>query len=137
MKLGYTAGVFDLFHVGHVNMLKTAKSLCDTLIVGVTTDSLALYKNKKPVISFEDRKAVVESCQYVDAVIGQYSLDKFEAYKKINFDIIFVGDDWYKKGQWPELEKKIHPAKVIYIPYTQSVSSTLINQLLEKQREIQ
>ena len=87
MTLGYTAGVFDLFHIGHVNMLKAAKSLCSKLIVGVTSDDLATYKNKKPIISFEDRKVVVESCRYVDAVIGQYNLDKFEAYKKIGLVI--------------------------------------------------
>ncbi len=136
MTLGYTAGVFDLFHIGHVNMLKAAKSLCSKLIVGVTSDDLATYKNKKPIISFEDRKVVVESCRYVDAVIGQYNLDKFEAYKKIGFDIIFVGDDWYGKSQWKELSEKIHPSKVIFLPYTQSTSSTLINKLIEKERDL-
>ena len=135
MTLGYTAGVFDLFHVGHVNMLKVAKSLCSKLIVGVTSDELALYKNKKPIISFEDRKVVVESCSYVDAVVGQYTIDKYEAYKKIGFDIIFVGDDWHDKGQWKDLREKIFPAKVIFLPYTQSTSSTLINKLLEKERD--
>ena len=116
-------------------MLKAAKSLCSKLIVGVTSDELALYKNKKPIISFEDRKVVVESCSYVDAVIGQYSLDKYEAYKRIGFDVIFVGDDWYEQGQWKELREKIYPSKVIFLPYTKSTSSTLINKLLEKERE--
>ena len=118
MTLGYTAGVFDLFHIGHVNMLRAAKSLCSKLIVGVTSDDLAIYKNKKPIITFEDRKVVVESCRYVDAVIGQYNLDKYEAYKRIGFDIIFVGDDWYDKSQWKELSQKIYPSKVIFLPYT-------------------
>lgn len=136
MTLGYTAGVFDLFHIVHVNMLKAAKSLCSKLIVGVTSDDLATYKNKKPIISFEDRKVVVESCRYVDAVIGQYNLDKFEAYKKIGFDIIFVGDDWYDKSQWKDLSEKIYPSKVIFLPYTKSTSSTLINKLIEKERDL-
>tara|TARA_Y100000589_G_C27197775_1_gene647767 strand:- start:9119 stop:9532 length:414 start_codon:yes stop_codon:yes gene_type:complete len=132
--IGYTAGVFDLFHVGHVNLLRAAKGLCTHLIVGVSSDEIAIYKNKKPVISFEDRKAVVESCKYVDLVVGQYSLDKYEAFKKIGFNILFVGDDWYNKGQWKDIEKKIKPAKVIYLPYTRTVSSTIINNILENKR---
>jgi len=132
--LGYTAGVFDLFHVGHVNLLKAAKGLCTHLIVGVSSDELSTYKNKKPVISFEDRKSVVEACKYVDSVVGQYTLDKYEAYTKIGFNILFVGDDWYKKGQWNDLEKKIKPAKIIFLPYTQTVSSTTINQIIENRR---
>ncbi len=134
MIVGYTAGVYDLFHVGHVNMLKAAKGLCDKLIVAVTSDELVAYKNKKSVICFEDRKAVVESCKYVDVVIGQYDLDKYKAYKKIKFDVIFVGDDWYEKDQWIDLEKKISPAKIIFIPYTKSVSSTKINYILNEKR---
>tara|TARA_B100000886_G_scaffold267851_1_gene191990 strand:- start:115 stop:528 length:414 start_codon:yes stop_codon:yes gene_type:complete len=132
--IGYTAGVFDLFHVGHVNLLKAAKGLCTHLIVGVSSDELSTYKNKKPVISFEDRKCVVEACKYVDSVVGQYTLDKYEAFTKIGFNILFVGDDWYKKDQWNDLEKKIKPAKIIFLPYTQTVSSTTINQIIEKRR---
>ena len=135
MIVGYTAGVFDLFHVGHVNMLKTARGLCDKLIVAVSSDELVSYKNKKSVICFEDRKAVVESCKYVDIVIGQYDLDKFNAYKKLKFDVIFVGDDWYQKEQWIDLEKKISPSKVIFIPYTKSTSSTLINKIIDDKRK--
>ena len=134
MIIGYTAGVFDLFHVGHVNMLKTARGLCDKLIVAVSSDELVAYKNKESVICFEDRKAVVESCKYVDIVIGQYDLDKYKAYLKIKFDILFVGDDWYGKDQWRDLEEKISPAKIIFIPYTRSVSSTKINSILEENR---
>lgn len=134
MILGYTAGVFDLFHVGHVNLLKAAKGLCTHLIVGVSSDQIATYKNKKPVIPFEDRKSVVESCKYVDSVVGQYSLDKYEAFTKIGFNILFVGDDWHNKGQWKDLEIKIKPAKIIYLPYTQSTSSTTINKILEDKK---
>tara|TARA_B100000941_G_C28189818_1_gene391345 strand:+ start:22 stop:429 length:408 start_codon:yes stop_codon:yes gene_type:complete len=135
MIIGYTAGVFDLFHVGHVNMLKTARGLCDKLIVAVSSDELVSYKNKKSVICFEDRKAVVESCKYVDLVVGQYDLDKYNAYKKLKFDIIFVGDDWYQKDQWIDLEKRISPSKVIFIPYTKSISSTRINKIIDDQRK--
>ena len=135
MIIGYTAGVFDLFHSGHVNLLKAAKSLCDKLVVGVSSDEIALYKNKKPIIKFQERKVVVESCRFVDCVVGQYDLDKYAAYKKIGFDILFVGDDWYGKGQWNDLEEKIKPAKIIFLPYTKSVSSTIINNFLEKERD--
>ena len=134
MILGYTAGVFDLFHVGHVNMLKAAKGLCDKLIVAVSSDDLAEYKNKVPIISFQDRKAVVESCKYVDVVVGQYELDKFKAYKKFGFDKLFVGDDWFEKGQWVDLQERIAPAKIIFIPYTNSISSTIINEIISKNR---
>ena len=134
MKIGYTAGVFDLFHVGHVNMLKAAKSLCDKLIVAVSSDELVRVKNNGSIISFEDRKVVVESCRYVDVVIGQYDFDKYNAYKKIGFDILFVGDDWYNKGQWRTIEKKIRPAKIIYLPYTLSTSSTSINKLISSKK---
>ena len=132
-KIGYAAGVFDLFHYGHVRMLKAARSMCDHLIVGVSSDELVREcKNKKPTIPFEDRIAVVEACRYVDTVVGQYTLDKEIAYKRLGFDLIFVGDDWHEKGQWKDLEKLIKPAKVVYIPYTKSVSSTLINSMLDK-----
>ena len=91
--VGYTTGVFDLFHVGHVNMLKNAKSLCDKLIVGVTTDELVAYKNKRAVISFEERIEIVRSIKYVDAAVPQNSMDKMEAWQRYHFDLMFVGDD--------------------------------------------
>ena len=136
MVIGYTTGVFDLFHVGHVNVLKKAKSLCDKLIVGVTIDELVMYKNKKPVISFEDRIKVVESCRFVDLAVPQESMDKLEAQSRYKFDIMFVGDDWYKTDKWKVFEDELstRSVRVVYFPYTQGISSTLINKTLDELR---
>lgn len=137
MIIGYTTGVFDLFHIGHLNLLKNAKGLCDKLIVGVTTDQLVSYKNKKAVIPFEERIEIVRSSKYVDSAIPQDSLDKYEAWKKLKFDILFVGDDWYLSNRWEELEARFKEVnvKVIYFPYTKGTSSTLINEILIKLRD--
>ena len=130
--IGYTTGVFDLFHVGHLNILKNASSLCDQLIVGVTTDQLVLYKNKKPVIPFQERLEIVRSIKYVDAVVSQPDMDKLKAWKKLKFDILFVGDDWFNDPKWKDIESKFKKVnvRVVYFPYTKGVSSTLINQTL-------
>ena len=132
MILGYTTGVFDLFHVGHVNLLRNAKGMCDKLVVGVTTDELVSYKNKKSVISFEERMEVVRSCRYVDAVIPQGDMDKFMQWQKVKFDVMFVGDDWFKSEKWEAIDKqfKDEGVRVIYFPYTKGTSSTLINNVL-------
>ena len=105
--IGYTTGVFDLFHVGHVRLLKKAKSLCDRLIVGVSTDKLVKrYKNKYPIISQKERIEVVRSNKYVDYVVSQNSLNKFTSWKKLKYDLIFVGDDWFATTKWRELDIK-------------------------------
>ena len=93
MVVGYTTGVFDLFHVGHIRLLKKAKSMCDRLIVGITVDELVAYKNKKAVIPFEERLEIVAACKYVDLAVAQTSMDKFDAFRRYNFDLMFVGDD--------------------------------------------
>ncbi len=132
MILGYTTGVFDLFHVGHVNLLRNAKGMCDKLVVGVTTDELVSYKNKKSVISFEERMEVVRSCRYVDAVIPQEDMDKFTQWQKVKFDVMFVGDDWFKTDKWQAIDQqfKDEGVRVVYFPYTKGTSSTLINNVL-------
>jgi len=132
MTIGYTTGVFDLFHVGHLNLLKNAKSMCDHLIVGVTTDSLVAYKNKRAVIPFEERMEIVRSIQYVNSVVPQESMDKMEAWKQHQFDLMFVGDDWKNTPKWKDLEARFKEVgvKIIYFPYTKGTSSTLINQVL-------
>jgi len=134
---GYTAGVFDLFHIGHLNLLRNAKSMCDYLTVGVTNDELVKYKNKEPVICFEDRKEIVKHIKFVDNVIEQYEICKFKAWERIKFDVLFVGDDWKGTDTWNEYEKKLNNVnvKIIYLPYTKKISSTLINQILLKIRD--
>lgn len=137
MIIGYTTGVFDLFHIGHLLMLKNARAMCDKLIVGVTVDELVKYKHKKAVIPFEERIEIVRSIQYVDVALPQITMDKFEAWKRLKFDMMFVGDDWYGSDKWQEYEQKFHEVgvRIIYFPYTQRTSSTLINETLLKLRE--
>lgn len=132
MIIGYTTGVFDLFHVGHLNMLKNAKGMCDKLIVGVTTDELVSYKHKKAVISFEERMEIVRNIRCVDAVVPQDTMNKFEMWKKLKFDIMFVGDDWYGTDKWKAYDEQFQEVgvKIIYFPYYKGTSSTLINQTL-------
>lgn len=130
--IGYTSGVFDLFHIGHLNLLKNAKGLCDNLIVGVTSDELVAYKNKKAVISHQERMEIVRNIKFVDAVVPQNDMDKFKMWERLKFDVMFVGDDWLNTPKWKELDQKFKSVgvKIIYFPYTQGTSSTIINQTL-------
>ena len=131
--VGYTAGVFDLFHIGHVNVLKKAKSMCDKLIVGVSSDNLVFkYKKKKPIISFQERSKIVKSIKFVDHVIKQNTLNKVKILKKYKFDVMFVGDDWYNTPKWKTIDDqfKSEGVKIIYFPYTKGTSSTKINRIL-------
>lgn len=136
MKIGYTTGVYDLFHIGHLNLLRNARNLCDRLIVGVTTDDLVAYKNKRSVIPFSERIEIVRACRHVDAVVPQEELDKFEAWKKLRFDVLFVGDDWFASDRWKELDAKFKEVgvRVVYFPYTKGTSSTLLNETLLRLR---
>jgi glycerol-3-phosphate cytidylyltransferase len=136
MVIGYTAGVFDLFHVGHVNLLRNAKAMCDRLIVGVTIDDLVAYKSKKAVIPFDERIEIVRSCRYVDLAVPQTTMDKFDAHRRYGFNIMFVGDDWYKTEKWIQLDRQFMEVgvKIMYFPYTHSTSSTLINGVLNDLR---
>ncbi|MFT5253372.1 MAG: glycerol-3-phosphate cytidylyltransferase [Flavobacteriales bacterium] len=136
MVIGYTTGVYDLFHIGHLNLLKNAKGLCDKLIVGVTTDELVSYKNKKSVIPFEERIEIVRNIKHVDAVVPQKDMDKLEMWEKIKFDVMFVGDDWHNTPKWKSLEEELKTkgVKIIYFPYTEGTSSTLINETLKNLR---
>lgn len=134
--IGYTSGVFDLFHIGHLNLLKNAKGLCDKLIVGVTVDALVKYKHKNSVIPFEERIEIVRNIKCVDAAIPQEDLDKFKMWEKLRFDVLFVGDDWYQSPRWKSLEQKFKKVgvRIIYFPYTKGTSSTLLNDTLKKMR---
>jgi glycerol-3-phosphate cytidylyltransferase len=130
--IGYTSGVYDLFHVGHLNLLVNAKSMCDQLIVGITTDELVGYKNKKSVIPFQERLEIVRSIKYVDAAIAQEDMDKYKMWEKLKFNVVFVGDDWHKTPKWEEIEEKFKSVgvRVVYFPYSKGVSSTLLNEVL-------
>lgn len=128
-KVGYTTGVFDLFHVGHLNILRRAKEQCDCLIVGVTTDELCgSYKNKMPVIPYEDRRAIIEAIKYVDKVVPQNSMDKEAAWKKYQFDAMFVGSDWQGTESWNNFEKQFSAlgVDIVYLPRTEHVSSSML-----------
>ncbi|MBQ0329961.1 adenylyltransferase/cytidyltransferase family protein [Providencia rettgeri] len=137
MIIGYTSGVYDLFHVGHVNILRNAKAMCDKLIVGVTIDELVMYKGKKSVIPFHERIEVVRSCRYVDVAIPQNNMDKVAAVKKNHASYLFVGDDWHESDRWKIFEEELAEVgcKVIYFPYTKGTSSTIINETLTNLRE--
>jgi glycerol-3-phosphate cytidylyltransferase len=138
LKIGYTTGVYDLFHVGHLNLLRNAKGFCDKLIVGVTVDELVSYKSKKAVIPFEERIEIVRSIKYVDIAVPQNSIDKFEAWQKLKFDILFVGDDWFDDNKWRDTENKLQAVgtKTIYFPYTKGTTSTIINETLQNLRGV-
>jgi glycerol-3-phosphate cytidylyltransferase len=137
MVIGYTAGVFDLFHIGHLTLLKNAKALCDKLIVGVTVDELVLYKGKRAMIPFSDRIEIIRNIKCVDAAVPQYDMDKLTMCKKLGATILFVGDDWYATDKWKEYEKDFQEAgiKIIYFPYTHGVSSTKITEALTAVRD--
>ena len=131
--IGYISGVFDLFHIGHLNILINSKSMCDHLTVGVTVDDLVAYKNKKAVIPYQERLEIVRSIKYVDATIAQESMDKFKIWEKLKFDVLFVGDDWFETEKWKGIEEQFKEVgvKVVYFPYTKSTSSTVLNEALE------
>ena len=132
MIIGYTCGVFDLFHVGHLKLLKNAKGMCDRLVVGVTVDEVVAYKGKTPLIPYEDRLEIVRSIKYVDAAVPQTDMNKLTACKKLGADILFVGDDWYGTDKWNQYQADFEKEgiQIIYFPYTKGVSSTQISKTL-------
>ena len=133
-KIGYTTGVFDMFHIGHLNILRRAKEQCDYLVVGVTTDELVSYKNKKSIIPHNERMTIIEAIKYVDKVVPQDSMDKMEAWGKYKFNAMFVGSDWQGTDKWNEYEKQFREVNVdiVYFPYTRHTSSTELREVLKK-----
>lgn len=122
-----------MFHIGHLNILKKAKENCDYLIVGVSTDEVVeSYKNKTPIIPFEERIEILKAIKYVDEVVPQTSLDKFEAWKQLKFNRLFHGSDWKGSAMYNELEQKFNEVgvEVVFFPYTDGTSSTLLNEVL-------
>lgn len=139
-KVGYTTGVFDLFHIGHLNLLRNAKSMCDYLIVGVSTDDVVKsYKHKTPIIPYEERAEIVKAIKYVDKVVPQNSMDKLDAWQEYHFDVLFHGDDWKNTSMYNEVEKKLKTVgcDIVFLPHTDGTSSTLITEFLHKSREKQ
>ena len=136
-NVGYTTGVYDLFHVGHLNILKRAKEMCDYLIVGVSTDELVMsYKHKTPVIPFEERLAIVGAIRYVDQVVPQITMDKLDAWKELKFDVMFHGDEWKGSELYNEYEEQFAKIGVCieYLPHTSGISSSMIRDVINQKR---
>ena len=134
MIIGYTTGVFDMFHIGHLNIIKASKEKCDYLIVGVSTDELVKKeKNKTPVIPFEERIEIVSSLKYVDQVVPQINKNKLEAWEKYHFNRMFVGDDWKGTSAWNYYEVQFQPlgVEIIYLPHTDGISSTILTEYVK------
>lgn len=137
-KIGYTTGIYDMFHIGHLNILQRAKEQCDYLIVGVTTDELCFKrKNKYPIINQKDRAKIVEAIRYVDKVIIQYDMDKIKPVVENNVDVVFVGSDWKDTPQWNNYEKQFKTVgcDVVYLQHTDGISSTILRGKLVKNNE--
>lgn len=136
MIIGYTTGVFDMFHIGHLNILKRAKEKCDFLIVGVSTDEVVQkYKNKTPVIPFEERMEIVSAIKYVDKVVAQETMDKMIAWEKFHFNVLFHGDDWKGSNMYKSIEKRLEEVgvEVVFLPHTDGISSTILRDRLNEE----
>ena len=136
--IGYTQGVFDMFHIGHLNLLNNAKAQCDYLVVGVNSDGLVQsYKNKTPVVDELTRKTIVENIKAVDEACVVDTLDKVEIRKQIPFDVIFIGDDWKGSARWSKTQERLkeYGVEVVFLPYTQNISSTILRTQKEEKVE--
>jgi len=133
--IGFTTGVYDMFHIGHLHLLKKAKNRCDYLIVGISTDELVQeYKGKTPIIPFEHRLEIVSALKFVDEVIAITHRDKYQTYLDVGYDVLFVGDDWKGSEIFQKLEGQLseHGAMIEYFPYTKEVSSTQFRTILQE-----
>lgn len=138
-KVGYTTGVYDMFHIGHLNVLKRAKEQCDYLIVGVTTDELCFKrKNKYPIIPEKERMAIVAELRCVDQVVKQENMDKLAAVKKYGADAVFVGSDWKGSDDWNRYEKEFEKVgcTVVYLKHTDGISSTVLRERLNCEDQV-
>ncbi|MFI1198413.1 adenylyltransferase/cytidyltransferase family protein [Streptomyces sp. NPDC020883] len=133
-RVGYAPGVYDLFHVGHLNLLRHARSRCDHLVAGVVSDDMARRaKGQAPVIPLIERLEIVRSVRYVDATFVETVPDKLETWQQVRFDVIFKGDDWRGTSKGIRLERDFAPlgVEVVYFPYTVHTSSTLLRAALD------
>lgn len=132
--IGYTTGVYDMFHIGHLNVIKRAKEQCDYLIVGVSTDALVQHeKNKTPVIPYNERAEIIAALRYVDQVVPQFDKNKYAAWEKYHFNKMFVGDDWKGTPQWIQYEEQFAPVgvEIVYLPHTDGISSTQLTGVIK------
>lgn len=130
-KIGYTDGVYDLFHIGHLNMIQAAKRQCEYLIVGVHGDDVVEgYKHHKPIINENERKRIVESIKGVDRAEINRFRDKLKLWERYHFDVVFIGDDWKGTERWNNFEKVLEKINVdvVYVPYTKGISTTEIRE---------
>ena len=130
-KVGYTTGVYDMFHIGHLNILKRAKEQCETLIVGVTTDELCYKRKKKyPIINENDRMSIIAAIRYVDKVVPQIDMDKVRQVKEFGVDVVFVGSDWKGTEAWNIYEREFAKfgCKVVYLDHTYGISSSSLRE---------
>lgn len=135
MIIGYTTGVYDMFHIGHLNILRRAKEMCDYLVVGVTTDELCFSRKQKyPIICEQDRMAIVEAIRYVDKVVPQTDMDKFRAVKEHGASVVFVGSDWKGTDAWIQYEKEFAElgCRVEYLDHTDGISSSILRDKLNQ-----
>lgn len=139
MIIGYTTGVYDMFHIGHLNILQKAKAQCDYLIVGVTTDALCMErKNKLPIICEQERMAIVSAIRYVDKVIPQFDMDKMKPIKEYGINKVFVGSDWKGSEAWINYEKQFAEVncEVVYLDHTDGISSSILRERLNANASI-
>lgn len=140
MKIGFTCGVYDLFHVGHLNLLEKCKQHCDHLIVGICTDDyVRKFKDKEPVINENDRMRIIGALKCVDEVAfvtNEETVDKVAAWNRFKFDVLFAGDDWKGSERFKETERAFKEnnldIEVVFFPYTQSVSTTKLRAQLSE-----
>ena len=134
-KVGYTTGVFDLFHVGHLNILEKSKEVCDKLIVAVCTDDYVREtKNTTPIIPYEDRARILAALKCVDEVVPMDETDKLVAWEKYHFDVLISGDDWKGSERYALTEKQFAPlgVEIYYLPYTQGISTTMLKKKIKE-----
>jgi glycerol-3-phosphate cytidylyltransferase len=131
--IGYAPGAYDLFHIGHLNILTRAAEYCDKLIAGVVTDDVVMRaKGKSPVIPLAERLAIVRSVRYVDEAVPDPYVDKFQMWPRLRYDVLFKGDDWRGTEKGEALEARLAEvgARVVYFPYTLHTSSTLLRKMI-------
>lgn len=138
-RVGYAPGVYDLFHIGHLNVLRNSREFCDHLIAGVVSDEMAeRVKGTRPVVPLTERLAIVGAIRYVDEAVEEDVAHKLEMWERLRFDVIIKGDDWRgtDKGDKLESDFAAHGVDVAYVPYTQRTSSSMLRRILERELDL-